>query len=181
MKLRNTEAGWGLVARSLHWSIAALVFAQFALGWMAASWHLSPTKLNLFVWHKSIGMMVLVLALLRLLWRFGNSVPAAPAGAPAWERTTASAAHALLYVLLVAMPLDGWLLNSAAGVPFSIFWTIPLPPLVAPDPKLADACKLAHFWMFILLAAVVAGHAAAALRHHFIKRNDVLIRMIFDK
>jgi cytochrome b561 len=76
------------------------------------------------------------------------------------------------------MPLDGWLLNSAAGVPFSLFWTIPLPPLVAPDPALADACKLAHFWMFVLLATLVAGHTGAALRHHFVKRNDVLLRML---
>jgi hypothetical protein len=110
-----------------------------------------------------------------------NPAPAAPAGTPAWERAAATVTHALLYCLLIAMPLDGWLINSAAGVPFSIFWMIPLPPLVAPDPALADACKLAHFWMFVLLAALVALHAAAALRHHFVKRNDVLTRMIFGK
>lgn len=181
MTLRNTQAGWGLPARAFHWIVAALVLAQFALGWMAASWRLSPAKLNLFVWHKSIGMTVLALVVLRLLWRLANPAPAAPAGTPAWERAAATVTHALLYFLLIAMPLDGWLINSAAGVPFSIFWMIPLPPLVAPDPALADACKLAHFWMFVLLAALVALHAAAALRHHFVKRNDVLTRMIFGK
>lgn len=181
MSLRNTRAGWGLVARSLHWIVASLVFAQFALGWLAATWRLSPTKLNLFVWHKSIGMLVLALVALRLVWRAANPTPEPPAGSQAWERAAARATHALLYVLLLAMPLDGWVLNSAAGVPFSIFWAIPLPPLVAPDPRLADACKLAHFWMFVALAVIVAGHAAAALRHHFVKGNDVLVRMIFDK
>ena len=181
MTLRNSSESWGVPARALHWVVAALVFAQFALGWMAASWRLSPTKLDLFVWHKSIGMTVLALVVLRLLWRLANPVPAAPDGTPEWERRAASATHALIYVLLIAMPLDGWLLNSAAGVPFSIFWAVPLPPLVAPDPKLADACKLAHFWMFVLLAALVSLHAAAALRHHFVKRNDVLMRMIFGK
>lgn len=181
MSLRNTARGWGLPARVLHWSVAALVFAQFALGWMAASWHVSPAKLNLFVWHKSIGLLILALVALRLAWRLAGRIPAPPAGTPAWERAAARASHALFYLLLIAMPLDGWLLNSAAGVPFSVFWTIPLPPLVAPDPKLADACKLAHFWMFVLLASLVAAHMAAALRHHFAKRNDVLTRMIFDQ
>lgn len=157
------------------------MLAQFALGWTAASWHLSPAKLNLFVWHKSIGMLVLALAVLRIAWRLGNPIPALPPGTPAWERAAAHGSHALLYALLIAMPLDGWLINSASGVPFSIFWTIPLPPIVAPDRQLAALFKLAHLWMFVLLGAVVAVHAGAALRHHFVKRNDVLIRMLFGK
>jgi cytochrome b561 len=161
--------------------IAALVLAQFVLGWMASSWHLSPTKLNLFVWHKSTGMLVLALALLRLLWRLGNAVPALPAGTPRWERAMAHASHALLYALLIAMPLDGWLINSASGVPFSVFWMIPLPAIIGPDPRLADLFKLAHLWMFVLLGALVALHVGAALRHHLVKRNDVLVRMLSGK
>jgi len=181
VKLRNTAGAWGAPARLFHWTIAALVLAQVALGWMAATWHLSPTKLNLFVWHKSIGMLVLVLGVLRLLWRLANPVPAPPAGTPRWERAMAQASHALLYALLIAMPLDGWLINSASGVPFSIFWAIPLPAIIAPDPRLADLFKLVHLWMFVLLGGLVALHVGAALRHHFVKRNDVLVRMLSGK
>lgn len=126
-------------------------------------------------------MLVLALAALRLAWRLSGRAPEPPPGTPAWERAAASASHALLYALLIAMPLDGWLINSASGVPFSVFWAIPLPALVAPDRDLAETFKLAHFWMFVLLAALVAVHIGAAFRHHFVKRNDVLTRMLFNR
>lgn len=151
---------------------------QFILGWLAASWRLSPTKINLFVWHKSIGMLILALVVLRLLNRLAKPTPALPAGMPAWERTAARASHALLYVLMVAMPLTGWIINSAAGVPFRIFWQVPLPALLAPDKGTADLAALAHFCLGIAFVTLLILHIGAALRHHFVKRNDVLTRMM---
>ncbi len=176
--LRNTEASWGAVAKFLHWSIAVLIFAQFALGWTAVTWRLSPTKLELFIWHKSIGLLILVLVLLRLLWRWSNPVPRLPATLPAAERLAARASHAALYALMIAQPLSGWVINSAANIPFRVFWWFPLPALTAPDKALEETAKQVHFGLFIALAAIVAVHIAAALRHHYCKRNDVLVRML---
>jgi cytochrome b561 len=158
--------------------MAAAILAQIALGWAAASWRISPLKLNLFVWHKSIGMLVLVLALSRILWRLVNVTPALPEGMPAWERRAARWSHALLYLAMIVMPVTGWVVNSAAGIPFRIFWLLPLPAIVAPDKGTADLAAAAHFWLFVLLSALLLVHVGAALRHHYGKRNDVLTRML---
>jgi cytochrome b561 len=174
----NHGSAWGATAKFFHWLVAALIFAQYALGWMAASWRLSPTKLNLFVWHKSFGMLVLALVLLRLLWRLTRPAPALPEHTPDWERAVARISHALLYVLMLAIPFSGWIINSAAGVPFKIFWQIPLPAIVAPDKHNAELAALAHGVLLAVLAALLILHVAAALRHHFVKRNDVLARML---
>lgn len=176
--IRNSTTHWGTLAKSFHWLIAALIFAQFAFGWLAVSWRLSPTKLNLFVWHKSFGMTVLVLALLRLTWRALNPTPALPTDTPRWEHNAARASHALLYFLMIAMPIVGWVINSAANIPFKVFWLLPLPNITAPDKALEDLAKHTHFWLFVTLSLVVVVHIAAALRHHFVKRNDVLRRML---
>lgn len=176
--LRNTEHSWGAVAKFLHWSIAILILAQFALGWMAVTWRLSPTKLNLFVWHKSIGLLVLLLVILRILWRFANPTPSLPADMPRAERFGAHAAHLALYGLIIALPVSGWIINSAAKIPFRVFWWFPLPAIVAPDKALAELAKQIHFGLFIALAAVLVLHVGAALRHHFVKRTDVLTRML---
>ena len=173
----NSTSSWGTTAKLFHWLIAVLIFAQFGLGWWATLLKLSPLKINLFVWHKSIGMLILVLVIARLLWRCMNPTPTLPADTPDWERFAARASHLLLYVLMLALPLSGWLLNSAAGVPFRIFRLIPLPSLIAPDKHIAEMAALVHLLLFLALAALLLVHIGAALRHHFIKRNDVLRRM----
>ena len=176
--VRNDSASWGAAAKALHWAMAALILAQIALGLTAVGWHLSPTKIQLFFWHKSTGMLILALLALRLAWRLVNPTPALPAGTPAWERAAARASHALLYFLMVALPVTGWIVNSAANIPFRIFYLVPLPALVAPDKALADGVALVHRGLFVLLAIVLVAHVAAALRHHFVKRNDILVRML---
>lgn len=173
----NNASSWGAPAKLFHWLVAVLIFIQFVLGWWAVSWRLSPLKLNLFVWHKSIGMVILALVIWRLLWRWMNPTPVLPADTPAWERVAARASHALLYVLMIALPLSGWLLNSAAGVPFRIFRIIPLSSLIAPDKHMAELAALVHLLLCLALAVLLVLHIGAALRHHFIKRNDVLRRM----
>lgn len=175
---RNTEQSWGAVAKFLHWSIAALIFLQFVLGWMAVTWRLSPTKLQLFIWHKSFGILVLALVVLRLLWRFANPTPALPLDTRSSERRAAHGFHFALYALMLALPLSGWLINSAAKVPFRVFWLFPLPAIAAPDKELAELAKQVHYALFITLAAILVIHVGAALRHHFVKRNDVLVRML---
>jgi cytochrome b561 len=162
----------------LHWLMALLIFLQFALGWLASTWHLSPTKLNLFVWHKSTGMVVLLLVFLRLGWRLATPAPPLPEHTPAWERLAARASHALLYALMLGLPISGWIVQSAAGVPFRIFWRLPLPAIVAADKDTATLAALAHFSLGLLLALLLAVHIVAALRHHFVQRDNVLRRML---
>jgi cytochrome b561 len=176
--LRNNDDSWGVAAKLFHWVMAALILAQIPLGLAAANWRVSPMKLNLFFWHKSTGMLILALLALRLLWRLANPTPALPAGMPAWERAGARLSHFLLYVLMIALPVTGWIVNSASNVPFRIFWLIPLPAIVAPDKATADLAALVHRGLFALLAPVLVAHIGAALQHHFVKRNTVLTRML---
>jgi cytochrome b561 len=176
--LRNDTDSWGAPAKLFHWVMALLILAQIALGLTAVAWHISPTKLDLFVWHKSTGMLILALLALRLLWRLANRAPALPANMAAWERGAAHASHFLLYALMIALPVTGWVISSASNVPFRIFWAIPLPAIVAPDKAVADSFSTVHGWLVTLLALVLVAHIGAALRHHFVRRDTVLTRML---
>jgi len=176
--LRNTDHSWGTPAKLLHWVVAVLVFAQIALGWAAVNWRLSPTKLDLYVWHKSTGMLILVLMALRMTWRLANVTPSLPAAMRPLERLAAHSSHLLLYLLLLLLPMTGWIVNSAANVPFRMFWLIPLPAIVEPDKAMADAAARTHLVLGIALSLLLAVHIGAALRHHFLKHNEVLARML---
>ncbi|SEB16347.1 cytochrome b [Variovorax sp. YR216] len=172
------SAGWSAVARFLHWAIAVLILAQFVVGWMAVAWRLSPTKLDLFVWHKSTGMLVLALVVVRLAWRATHHPPPWPSNMPHWERIAAGLTHGLLYAAMIAIPLTGWVVSSAAGVPFSIYWRIPLPSIAPTDRHLAEVVADVHGALGIALIVLLVIHVAAALRHHYVKRDDVLVRML---
>jgi cytochrome b561/polyisoprenoid-binding protein YceI len=175
---RNSKQAWGTGAKLFHWTLALLIVAQVALGLTAKGWRLSPIKLDLFVWHKSLGIVILVLVSLRIAWWLANPLPSHPAGMAAWERLAARSAHFLLYLLMLALPFSGWIIQSASNVPFRIFWQLPLPALLGPSDDVADLAKAAHYWLFVAMGLVLAGHIGAALRHHFVLRDDVLRRML---
>jgi cytochrome b561 len=175
---RNSIQAWGTGAKLFHWTLAVLILAQIALGLTARGWRLSPTKLDLFVWHKSIGILILVVVALRIVWRLANPAPSHPAGMPVWERIAARFAHVLLYLLMLALPFSGWIINSASNIPFRIFWQWPLPAIVARSDATADLAKDLHYWLFMAIGLVLAAHIGAALRHHFVLRDDVLRRML---
>jgi cytochrome b561 len=176
-RARDAER-WGTVAQLLHWSVAVLVLAQLPLGWSAATWPLSPLKLDLFAWHKSIGMLVLALMAVRGAWRLTHGSPALPQGVPEWARRSAHAVHLLLYTVLIAMPVSGWVLNSAANVPFRIFRLIPLPAIVEPGKAVAELAARAHLALFVVLAVLLALHVGAVAWHHWIRRDGILERML---
>jgi len=176
--LRNTADSWGAGIKFFHWLMAALIVFQIMLGVMAVTWPVSPTKLDLFVWHKSFGVLILTLAALRLLWRLANVTPALPEGMPAWERTAARISHFLLYLLMIALPLTGWVINSAKNIPFRIFWQVPLPAIVEPNQALGERFALVHGGLALTLVVVLVVHIGAALRHHFAKHDKVLVRML---
>jgi cytochrome b561 len=176
--MRNTTRSWGTPAKLLHWIVAVLIVLQIVLGFAAVAWHLSPAKLDLFVLHKSTGMLILVLMIVRLSWRWMNVTPLLPVGMRAWERTAAHASHFILYLLLFLVPVSGWVINSAANIPFRMFWLIPIPAIANPDKALAETAARIHLGLFIVLALVLLVHVAAALRHHYAERDDVLARML---
>ena len=176
--VKNTADSWGAIAKSFHWIIALLILGQLILGTVAEGYRLSPLKLDLFVWHKSIGVTILLLVILRVLWRLNNPPPAPPDGIPAWETTAARIGHALLYLLMFAVPLTGWLVSDATRIPFKAFWLVPMPDLIAADRDMSDLAAGVHGALTKLLLLVVVIHIAAALRHHFILHNKILTRML---
>ena len=165
-------------AKALHWGIAVLIFGMLGLGFYMTGLDLSPTKLQLFSWHKWAGVTVFMLVVVRLAWRVGHKPPALPAHMPALERFAAHAGHLLLYVLMVAIPLSGWLMSSAKGFQTVWFGVLPLPDLLAKDKALGNLLETVHVVLNYTLIAVLLGHVGAALKHHSIDRDDVLTRML---
>lgn len=178
MRLGNSSERWGGVSQGLHWLVAALILAQGVLGLVMVGLPNSPDKIHLYALHKSIGLTVLALAVLRLGWRLYAGAPAPLPGLHGWQRVGARLSHRLLYLLLFAVPLSGWLFNSAAGFPMQWFGLFNLPALAAADPALRAFAAALHAWLFWLLVAVTLAHAAAALHHHFVARDATLARML---
>jgi cytochrome b561 len=139
---------------------------------------ITPTKLKYYSWHKWLGVTVLLLAVLRVLWRRANQPPPHPAGMPAWQIQAADGVHYLLYFLIFAVPVSGYLYTCAAGVPVVYLGLVQLPSLIEPNTELKPILKTVHYVLTMTLAAGVAAHALAALKHHFIDRDDVLKRML---
>ncbi|MDB5809518.1 MAG: cytochrome b [Betaproteobacteria bacterium] len=164
-------------AIALHWLIFALVAAGFSLAVYMVDLPLSPLKLRYFSWHKWIGVTVFMLALVRLAWRLTHPAPS-NAAMPRWQQRAASAGHAALYALIIIIPISGWLYSSAAGVQTVYLGVVALPDLVGKDKALAQLLKSIHVTLNYTLLGIVIVHAAAALRHHFFDRDDVLKRML---
>lgn len=182
----SMTARYSGVAIAIHWLTALAIVAQLVMGWTMTS--LPPgsyLQFSLYQWHKSVGITILALSILRLVWRLLHKPPPLPATMPAWEQRVAKAAHALLYFLLVALPISGWAVVSASpfNIPTVLYGVLPLPHLpVLPD--LADkkaaesALALVHDIAGLMLVILLAGHIGAALRHHFLIHDDVLARML---
>lgn len=174
-----SNEAYSATAIGLHWLIAALMVCGFSLGWVMTSIHgFTPAKLRYVSWHKWIGVTVFALAALRIVWRATHRAPALPAGMPAWQRAGAHLVHVLLYVLMIAIPVTGYLFSSAANVPVVYLGIVPLPRLIAPDPMLKVVFKTAHLILNWGLATLVLAHVGAALKHQWIDRDGLLARMI---
>ena len=179
MSWKNTAYRWGPVSQTLHWLVVVLVLALAVVGLSLDSLPKTPKYFWVFTLHKSLGITVLVLALARIGWRLYAGAPLPVPGTPRWQARAAAATHWLLYALLLAMPLSGWLYDSASGLrPFRWFGLFTMPKLAAPDEALADRAHELHEWLFWVLVAAVALHAAAAFHHHLFRNDATLLRML---
>lgn len=166
------------VAKLFHWLMAVALMVIFGLGLYMTGLAFSPEKLKLLSWHKWAGIVILALALLRLIWRLTHKPPSMPAGMSRSQQLSAHGAHALLYVLMIAIPMSGWLMSSAKGVPTVLFGVWALPDLVARNRELGDLLQTVHWYLNVSLAVVVIVHVAAAVKHHFVNRDEILTRML---
>lgn len=178
MRLKNDEMRYGAVAQLLHWAIVALVVTQFVLANKAHHLPLGSAKLATLAQHKSVGITILGLAILRMIWRWFNPVPGVPAGTPTWQRLAARGSHFLLYALLLVIPVLGWLMSSARNFPVSWWGLVTLPDFIEPNKQAYEFFHEAHELAAKLLFVVALIHAAAALKHHFLDRDNVLRRML---
>lgn len=170
-------ASYTRTAVSLHWLLALLLLTAFTMGLVMTSMEFSPTRLKMYNWHKWLGVTILALVMARLAWRLSHKPPPA-VPMPRWQHLLANGTHWLLYIVMVALPMSGWFFSNASGYPLVYLGKIPLPDLVAKNKPLADFFVQVHVCLAWLFISLVLLHAAAALKHHFLDRDDTLRRML---
>lgn len=179
MTWRNSHAEWGTPIKTLHWLLAIAVISMAVFGLLMKYGDFSPVqRIRMYNLHKSIGLTILALVLLRLAIRLFDRRRPAPPPMPRWQHLAATVSHVLLYVVLIGMPLTGWLYNSASGFPLQWFGQFSVPALSGRDAELKALAGGLHFAGLCLLAALLCVHAGAALKHHFIDRDHVLRSML---
>ncbi|MCW8385707.1 cytochrome b [Fluoribacter dumoffii] len=175
MQIKNSATRFGIVTIVLHWIIALLIIGLLVLGLYMTSLPWNPERLKLYGWHKEYGLLVLFIAIFRIIWRLSNEQP--ELALPWLEKIAARSMHWAFYLFMFAMPMTGWLITSAAGLPASFFGLFTLPNLIAPDESNRILFEEIHEWLGYALIAAICLHTAAALKHHFINKDDILRRM----
>ncbi len=177
MQIKNTKTSYGVISKSFHWVVALGIIFMLCLGfYMGGAEGLA--KLKLFNLHKSIGVTILFLALARIGWHLYSRTPGFVGGMKKWEAYAARGLHICLYLAMIGMPLSGWLLSSTAGRPVHFFGLFQLPDIIGPNEQLNGIFRTLHWitaWCLVLALPV---HIGAALKHHFIAKDDTLRRML---
>lgn len=176
MQIKNTEMSYGSMAIFLHWIMAVLLIALLALGLYMVGLPISLEKLKLYGWHKEYGILALILVMIRIIWRIINLTPRLSLSL--LEKIAARTVHWAFYGFMFALPISGWLITSAAGLPVSFFGWFVLPNLVAPNENLMQLFQEIHKWLGYGLIATLVLHVCAALKHHFYNKDDILRRML---
>ena len=184
----NSTVRYGTVAMTLHWLIAAAILFMFWLGpFMASLDETDPWQFPLFQLHKSIGLTILILTIARFVWRLSNPVPDLPAAMPPWERSAARGVHYALYALMLIVPLFGWATVSAAAIAVPTMWfglfEWPHLPFLSALPRaqkviIEPSLQTTHAILAFSMMAIAVLHIAAALKHHFWQRDQVLKHML---
>jgi len=175
--IKNTANTYGVVAKSFHWLLFLMFAFSIVTGNFLASLPKGAEKLQAAGMHKSFGAVILMLLMLRLVWRLTNKTPQLPDETTAGEAFVAKTMHWGLYVLMFAQPLSGIMMSQAAGIPVSFFGLFEFPVFLDKNPELAKAFLSIHGTVWILLVIAITGHVGAALHHHFIKKDKVLKQM----
>ncbi|MEM7208068.1 MAG: cytochrome b [Pseudomonadota bacterium] len=179
MKLTNTPERFGTVAIALHWVMALAIFGLFGVGWyMVDLTYYDELYKTLPFYHKSVGITLAAVLLFRIVWKLMNPTPKPLAGSSSFEKFAAKAAHLLIYVLLLAIVFSGYLISTADGLPISVFDWFFVPASITGIPEQEDIAGFVHEYLAYALMALVAVHAAAALKHHFFDNDDTLKRML---
>ena len=176
MRIKNTYSRYGFVTIGFHWMMAVLIIGMLSLGLYMISLPKGPYKFFLYGWHKQIGAVILILSLVRLFWRVINITPTL--ALPLWEKFTALAVHWGFYGLMIAMPLSGWLMTNASGRSVSFFKLFDLPILMSKNDFLNDLFGNIHEYLAYLFIAAIILHTIAALKHHYVDKDDILKRML---
>jgi cytochrome b561 len=180
MKLRNImtkQPNYGTTAKALHWLIVALLMVQYPLGWLMPEIHHGMKPGDAMTFHISFGISILALMVVRLFWRITH--PVAPESSlPAWQQAISEAVHWLLYGLVFATTMTGWLFASHRGWSISLFYAIPLPMLTSEAALLGNSIGNWHATMETALLILIGSHVAAALAHTFIFRDRIMQRML---
>lgn len=180
-QVANTERRYGCIAIGLHWLMAVLITTLVVLGIYMVRLPdvgFDTTKITLILLHKEIGLVVLALAGVRLGWRQVNPLPMLIASVPEWQQVAAAFVHLCFYALMLAQPVIGWLMSSASGIPVDVLGLFTLPDLLPHNEDLFGRLRQIHDWLGLAIAGIVCLHAAAALRHHFVLRDQTLRRML---
>lgn len=177
MSLRSNDHQWGSVAKFFHWIIALAILGNGTFGLLMDLARSPMQKISWLALHKSIGLTVLALVLLRIAWRWRDGRPL-DEPAPRWQQWSAHAVHGVLYVLIVALPLSGWWFNSVTGKPLQWFKLFNLPALAAKNDDIRHLAHAVHEYLFWFLVLVLVAHVGAALKHHVFDNDNVLRRML---
>ncbi len=182
MQLRNSSSRYGAVSIFLHWSVALAVFGLFALGlWMVGLDYYDPWRKEAPDLHKSIGITLFAVMLVRIVWRLLSPPPPALASYSRMTRIGAAFGHAFLYLGLFAVMIAGYLISTADGVGIPVFGLFEIPAVVSGLPDQADVAGLVHLYLAWVLVVFAGLHGVAAFKHHFIDRDATLVRMLGRK
>lgn len=175
--LKNTQNEYGSIAILLHWVMAVLIIILLMLGLYMVGLPTSLRKLKFYGWHKELGVLVLGLVLVRVSWRLSNVLPRLD-DIPRWEAIAARATHWAFYLLMGILPITGWVMSSATGLPVSFFGLFVLPDIVGPNEGLRVLFQEIHEWLAYIMIALICLHVAAAFKHLLINKDDVMRRML---
>ncbi len=162
-----------------HWLMAAIIVATWSIAIVVSDMPLSPARITGYSWHKWLGVTVFFLVLLRLVWRATHPAPQLEIKMPVWQERAMQLTHFALYLLMIVIPLVGWLMSSAKGYTVNYFGLFELPDLLSKDKALGHQLKDLHEYLADVLVALVCLHVLAALKHQFIDRDGLLSRMSF--
>jgi cytochrome b561 len=177
MQLKNTKDGFGIISIIIHWLMALLIIGLLAEGLYMERISISVQKLELYGLHKEFGILVLMLVVVRLIWRIENITPSLDS-LIYLERLAARSMHIAFYIFMFLLPLTGWAISQAAGLPVSFFGLFLLPDFIRPNEHLQQLFTEIHEWLAYALILAICGHVAAALKHHFIDKDTILKRML---